>query len=96
LQYPFQIQKWRISRKAQHRKALRTEKCIPHSIVFLLLGMLRAIHFNNQLRIQTRKVRDIAAQRMLAAEFDAQLLTAQARPKTALSVGHGSAQVTGE
>ena len=92
LQHAVQVQEQCIRRKAQHCKPLRPKEGVALQVVVHRVRMLGAVQFDNQLGLQTGKVRHIAVQRMLAAEFHTELPAAQARPQPALGIGHAAAQ----
>jgi len=64
--------------EAHDAKALSPEKrCALAVVIELLLGMLASIQFNNQTRFEAAEVHYIRADRMLAAELDAQCAVAK-------------------
>jgi hypothetical protein len=59
-------------------------------------GVLAAVDLDDQLRLRTEEIDDLAADRLLAAEAPAmELLAAQTRPEAELGVGGGLPEAAG-
>jgi hypothetical protein len=61
LQHAFNMPQGRIRRKAQDFKPLRIKEGIPPVVIARLLSVLRPIWLDDQPRLQTSKVCDVAA-----------------------------------
>jgi len=74
-QHAIEVLKRCIRRKAHDDTALRLEERVPCQVVSLVVGMLRAIEFDDEPRFEAGEVGDEVAQWMLATELEAQLFT---------------------
>ena len=81
--------------KTQYAKALRFEVAGAVGVVARLGSVLSTVCFDNQARVGADEIHDVAAYRLLSAEFVAiQLLAAQASPKASFRFRHVAAQVS--
>ncbi len=81
--------------KPQHPKAQRLKKLRAPLVVFLRLGMLASIHFDDQFVLKAAKVSKELAQRILAAESGASALCLSADHSLTFGVGRIAAHSAG-
>ena len=55
--------------KSQHAKTLHLQTRRAHRIISKPLGMLSAIHFDDQLAFNTNEIGDVISKRMLTTKF---------------------------
>lgn len=96
LKNPFKILQDIVVPDAQDGEALVLEKPCSSSVIILLLSMLPAIDFDDQMSFETDQIKDIRAKRYLAAELQAvELTVAERAPEPALRLGLITAQGPG-
>jgi hypothetical protein len=79
--------------EAKDQIAGRTKRVGSQPIRLNCLGMLAAVNFDDQLRLDRRKISYEGADRYLATKFDPlNLPVAQSRPQSPLCVGSSAAQ----
>lgn len=79
VEYPFEIVHHIAVPKAQDAKALQVEPC-GSRLVARAFEMLAAVHLYHQAMLQAAEVRDVAAERELAAEFRIQQASVSQAP----------------
>jgi hypothetical protein len=90
------LRQYFIVPEAQHTKSRTPQDIGAHRIPNLGIRMLGTVHFDHKPALQTYKIKDIALEWMLSAEFGAELAGTQTLPKPSFRICHGFAQVSCE